>query len=64
MNSNTYLAEKVAKQAKQIDKLGREISELKSLMNKFMGDEFQSYLDKAISDGVANYEIKELMDNE
>jgi len=61
MNSNTYLADKVAKQSKRIDKLSREVSELTSLVNKFVSDDFQGYLDKAISDGVANYEIKELM---
>ena len=64
MNNNTHLREKVVKQAKQIDKLDRDVAELRALVDKLMSDDFQAYLDKAISDSIANYEIKELMDNE
>jgi hypothetical protein len=61
MNSNTYLGEKIARQAKRIDKLNREMDRLHAQMDKLMGDGFQIYLDDAIKAGVANYEIKELM---
>lgn len=61
MNSTSYLNEKLAKQAKQIDRLRRDMSAMQAQMDKLMGDSFQVYLDQAIKDGVANYEIKELM---
>ena len=61
MNSTSYLNEKLAKQAKQIDRLRRDMSAMQAQLDKLMGDNFQGYLDKAIRDGVANYEIKELM---
>ena len=61
MNSTSYLNEKLAKQAKQIDRLRRDMSAMQAQLDKLMGDNFQVYLDQAIRDGVANYEIKELM---
>jgi len=61
MNSTSYLNEKLAKQAKQIDRLRRDMSAMQAQLDKLMGDNFQVYLDQAIKDGVANYEIKELM---
>ena len=61
MNSTSYLNEKLAKQAKQIDRLRRDMSAMQAQLDKLMGDNFQGYLDQAIKDGVANYEIKELM---
>jgi|GEM_PF-6501995 len=64
MNNTSYLNEKLARQAKQIDRLRRDMSAMQAQMDKLMGDNFQVYLDQAIRDGVANYEIKELMDNE
>jgi len=64
MNNTSYLNEKLARQAKQIDRLRRDMSAMEAQMDKLMGDNFQVYLDQAIRDGVANYEIKELMDNE
>lgn len=64
MNNTSYLNEKLARQAKQIDRLRRDMSAMQAQMDKLMGDNFQVYLDQAIRDGVTNYEIKELMDNE
>lgn len=61
MNSTSYLNEKLAKQVKQIDRLRRDMSAMQAQMDKLMGENFQVYLDQAIRDGVANYEIKELM---
>ena len=61
MNSTSYLNEKLAKQAKQIDRLRRDMSAMQAQLDKLMGDNFQVFLDQAIKDGVANYEIKELM---
>jgi len=61
MNSNTHLVEKVAKQSKQIATLKRDMSNMQAQMDKIMGDKFQLYIDEAIKDGVANYEIKELL---
>ena len=61
MNSTSYLNEKLAKQSLRIDRLRRDMSAMQAQMDKLMGDNFQVYLDQAIRDGVANYEIKELI---
>tara|TARA_R110002167_G_scaffold12922_2_gene54760 strand:- start:411 stop:599 length:189 start_codon:yes stop_codon:yes gene_type:complete len=61
MNSTSYLNEKLAKQSLRIDRLRRDMSAMQTQMDKLMGDNFQVYLDQAIRDGVANYEIKELI---
>ena len=61
MNSTSYLNEKLAKQAKQMDRLRRDMSAMQAQIDKLMGDNFQVYLDQAIRDCVANYEIKELI---
>ena len=41
MNSTSYLNEKLAKQAKQIDRLRRDMSAMQAQMDKLMGDRFQ-----------------------
>ena len=61
MNSTGYLNDKLAKQSLRIDRLRRDMSAMQTQMDKLMGDNFQVYLDQAIRDGVANYEIKELI---
>ncbi len=61
MNSTSYLNDKLAKQSLRIDRLRRDMSAMQTQMDKLMGDNFQVYLDQAIRDGVANYEIKELI---
>ena len=61
MNSTSYLNDKLAKQSLRIDRLRRDMSAMQTQMDKLMGDNFQAYLDQAIRDGVANYEIKELI---
>jgi hypothetical protein len=61
MNSNQYMVDKFAKQAKQMDKLKRDMSKMQAQMDKLMGDKFQVYLDEAIKEGVSHYELKELM---